>query len=302
MTYAFIRNKSKNITHVFIRNKIKNITNVFIIEKRGKMILVIDVGNTNITFGVFKGEKLVTSFRMMSQTSRTSDEFGMEIIAILSANGISKEDFEGVIIASVVPKLMHALVNSIVKYVGKNPYIVGPGIKTGIKIVTENPREIGPDLIVDAVAGYELYGGPVMVIDFGTATTYIVVNEKGEFCTGVVSPGIRISAKALWEDTAKLPEVEIKKPKTILAQETISSMQAGLVYGQIGQTKYIIEEMRKALGYTDMKVVATGGLGRMISDETKEIDVYDSNLTLTGLRLIYEKNRKNKPSLKGYED
>ncbi|MCR5100860.1 MAG: type III pantothenate kinase [Butyrivibrio sp.] len=266
------------------------------------MILVIDVGNTNITFGVFKGEKLVTSFRMMSQTSRTSDEFGMEIIAILSANGISKEDFEGVIIASVVPKLMHALVNSIVKYVGKNPYIVGPGIKTGIKIVTENPREIGPDLIVDAVAGYELYGGPVMVIDFGTATTYIVVNEKGEFCTGVVSPGIRISAKALWEDTAKLPEVEIKKPKTILAQETISSMQAGLVYGQIGQTKYIIEEMRKALGYTDMKVVATGGLGRMISDETKEIDVYDSNLTLTGLRLIYEKNRKNKPSLKGYED
>ena len=141
-----------------------------------------------------------------------------------------------------------------------------------------------------------------MIIDFGTATTYIVVNEKGEFCTGVVSPGIRISAKALWEDTAKLPEVEIKKPATILAQETISSMQAGLVYGQIGQTKYIIEEMRKALGYTNMKVVATGGLGRMISEETEEIDVYDKNLTLTGLKLIYDKNRKNKPKIQEYEE
>lgn len=266
------------------------------------MILVIDVGNTNITFGVFKGDKLVASFRMMSETSHTSDEYGMQVIALLQANGVNKADIEGVIIASVVPKVMHALVNCIQKYIGKRPYIVGPGIKTGIKIVTENPREIGPDLIVDAVAGYEIYGGPVMIIDFGTATTYIVVNEKGEFCTGVVSPGIRISAKALWEDTAKLPEVEIKKPATILAQETISSMQAGLVYGQIGQTKYIIEEMRKALGYTNMKVVATGGLGRMISEETEEIDVYDKNLTLTGLKLIYDKNRKNKPKIQEYEE
>ena len=266
------------------------------------MILVIDVGNTNITFGVYKGEKLVTSFRMISQISHTSDEYGINLMALLSVNKVAVEDIEGVMIASVVPKVMHALVNAILKYIGKKPYIVGPGIKTGIKITIDNPREAGPDLIVDAVAGYELYGGPVLVIDFGTATTYIIVNEKGEFFTGVVSPGIRISAKALWQDTAKLPEVEIKKPASILAKETISSMQAGLVYGQIGQTKYIINEMKKATGYSDMKVVATGGLGRLFADETEEIDIYDPTLTLRGLQILYEKNRKNKPQLKEFED
>ena len=142
------------------------------------MILVIDVGNTNITFGVYKGEKLVTSFRMISQISHTSDEYGINLMALLSVNKVAVEDIEGVMIASVVPKVMHALVNAILKYIGKKPYIVGPGIKTGIKITIDNPREAGPDLIVDAVAGYELYGGPVLVIDFGTATTYIIVNEK----------------------------------------------------------------------------------------------------------------------------
>ena len=266
------------------------------------MILVIDVGNTNITFGVYSGEKLVTSFRMISQISHTSDEYGLNLISLLSLNNIKKEDIEGVMIASVVPQVMHALVNSILKYLGRKPYIVGPGIKTGIKVKIDNPREAGPDLIVDAVAGYELYGGPVLIIDFGTATTYIIVNEKGEFFTGVVSPGIRISAKALWEDTAKLPEVEIKKPESILAKETISSMQAGLVFGQIGQTKYIINEMKKASGYTDMKVVATGGLGRIIADETEEIDVYDPTLTLRGLQILYDKNRKSKPQLHEFED
>ena len=266
------------------------------------MILVIDVGNTNITLGVYKGEKLVTNFRLMSQEAHTSDEYGINIINLLNVNGINKDDIEGVMIASVVPKLMHALVNAIIKYIGKKPYIVGPGIKTGLKITTDNPREIGPDLIVGAVAGYELYGGPVLIIDFGTATTYVAVNEKAEFFTGVVSPGIRISAKALWQDTAKLPEIEIKKPASILAKETISSMQAGLIYGQIGQTKYIISEMKKASGLTNMKVVATGGLGRLISDEVEEIDVYDPNLILRGLLLLYEKNRKTKPQIGELED
>lgn len=271
------------------------------------MILVVDVGNTNITFGVFEGEDLRTSFRMTTQVPHTSDEYGGAILMAFGNNGIDKEMVEGVIIASVVPKVMHSLVNAMIKYVGKRPYIVAPGIKTGIKIVTANPAEIGPDLIVDAVAGYDLYGGPVMVIDFGTATTYIIVNEKAEFCAGVVSPGIRISAKALWEDTAKLPEIEIRKPESILAQETVSSMQAGLVYGQIGQTKYIVNEMcrefRETTGCTDkMKVIATGGLGRLISAETEEIDVYDPNLTLTGLRLIYDKNRREQPQSGDYED
>lgn len=256
------------------------------------MILVVDVGNTNITFGVYDNETLVTTFRMMSQTQRTSDEFGMMITTLISSNEVNLSDIKGVIIASVVPKVMHALVSAIIKYLHINPIEVGPGTKTGIKIITENPREIGADRIVDAVAAYEKYGGPVLVIDFGTATTYDLVDEKGCFAAGITAPGIRISAKALWNDTAKLPEVEIKKPKSILAQETISSMQAGLVYGQIGQTEYIINAVREESGYDNLKVVSTGGLGRLISEETKLIQIYDPSLTLEGLRLIYRKNSK----------
>ncbi len=266
------------------------------------MILVIDVGNTNITFGVFDGDELTTSFRMMSKTARTSDEYGVELTTMLGMNGVDKDAIEGVMIASVVPQVMHALVNAIIKYIDKKPYIVGPGIKTGIKITIDNPREVGPDLIVDAVAAYEIYGGPVLVIDYGTATTYVPINEKGEFYAGVVSPGIRISAKALWEGTAKLPEIEIKKPDSILARETISSMQAGLIYGQIGQSKYIINEMKKAAGCPEMKVVATGGLGRLISEETEEIDIYDPILTLRGLKILYDKNRKHKPQIREFDD
>ena len=256
------------------------------------MILVIDVGNTNITFGVYEGEKLLTTFRMMSKQPRTSDEYGISIRELLRSNNIHREDMEGVIIASVVPNVMHALNGAIIRYLNQTPMIVGPGLKTGIKIVTENPREIGADRIVDAVAAYEKYGGPVLVLDFGTATTYDLVTEDGCFTAGITAPGIRISAKALWEDTAKLPEIEIRKPASILAQETISSMQAGLVYGQIGQTEYIIRQVKQESGYDNLKVVATGGLGRLISDETEAIEVYDSSLTLDGLRIIYEKNRK----------
>ena len=256
------------------------------------MILVIDVGNTNITLGVYEGENLKTTFRIMSKLPRTSDEYGVLISELLRSNQVEKSDIEGTIIASVVPNVMHALTGAIVRYIGNTPLIVGPGVKTGIKIITENPREIGPDRIVDAVAAYEKYGGPILVLDFGTATTYDYVTADGSFAAGITAPGIRTSAKALWEDTAKLPEIEIMKPKSILAQETISSMQAGLVYGQIGQTEYIIRKVKEETGLSNMKVVATGGLGRIISDETDMIDIYDSSLTLDGLRIIYNKNRK----------
>ena len=256
------------------------------------MILVIDVGNTNITCGVYRGEELLTTFRMTSKLPRTSDEYGMHILDLLRMNKIEKEDIEGVIIASVVPNVMHSLTGSIQKYLGRRALIVGPGIKTGIKITSDNPREIGPDRIVDAVAAYEIYGGPVLVLDFGTATTYDLVTEDGCFGVGITAPGIRISAKALWEDTAKLPEIEIKKPASILAKETITSMQAGLVYGQIGQTEYIVNQVKKETGLENLKVVATGGLGRIIADETDAIEVYHDHLTLEGLRIIYEKNTK----------
>ena len=198
---------------------------------------------------------------------------------------------EGIIIASVVPDVMHSLVGGLERYVGKKPLIVGPGVKTGIKIVTENPKEIGADRIVDAVGAYEKYGGPVLVMDFGTATTYDLIGADGEFVAGITAPGIKISAKPLWEDTAKLPEIEIKKPDSILAQNTVTSMQAGLVYGQIGQTEYMVKKVKEESGLDDLKVVATGGLGSIIADETDCIEVYDRMLTLDGLRLIYEKNK-----------
>lgn len=256
------------------------------------MILVADVGNTNMTMGVYEGEGLKATFRIMTKTPRTSDEYGILITQLLTSKGIDVASLEGSIIASVVPDVMHSLTGGIVRYTKTTPLIVGPGVKTGIKIVTEDPRAIGADRIVDAVAAYEKYGGPVLVIDFGTATTYDLITEDGKFAAGITAPGIRISSEALWKQTAKLPNVEIKKPKSILAQETISSMQAGLMYGQIGQTEYIIKKVKEESGIQNLKVVATGGLGRTISDETDTIDIYDSSLTLDGLRIIYEKNRR----------
>lgn len=254
------------------------------------MLLVVDVGNTNITFGVYKGKDLLKSFRITTKIPRTSDEFGISIMELLRINGISIEEIDGISMASVVPDIMHSLTGAMVKYIRQKPLIVGPGIKTGIKVCGENPRGVGADRIVDAVAAYEKYGGPVLVLDFGTATTYDLIREDGSFSEGVTAPGLRISLMALSQSAAKLPEVEIRKPKSILAQETISSMQAGLVYGQIGQTEYIIKQMKKETGYDDLTVVATGGLGRMISEETDSINIYDSALTLDGLRIIYEKN------------
>lgn len=178
------------------------------------------------------------------------------------------------------------------KYIGLHPIVIEAGTKTGIKIQRANPREVGTDRIVDAVGAYELYGGPCIVIDFGTATTYDLITKDGTFAAGVTSPGIRICAKALWNDTAKLPEIEIKKPESILGKDTITSMQAGIVYGYIGQTEYIIDNMKKESGLLNAKVIATGGLGRIIYENTDRIDIYDKELTLQGMRLIYEKNKK----------
>ena len=202
------------------------------------------------------------------------------------------KEIRAVIIASVVPDVMHSLTSGILKYFHVQPIIVGPGIRTGIKLATENPRELGADRIVDAVAAYELYGGPVVVIDFGTATTHDLVTEEGSLVAGVISPGIRISANTLWNNAAKLPEIEIRKPESILAKNTVTSMQAGLIYGGIGQTEYIVRKIQEEAGLKNIKVVATGGLGKIISQETKVIDIYDADLTLKGLRLIYEKQER----------
>lgn len=259
------------------------------------MILTIDVGNTNITCGVFDGDVIVASFRITTKMPRTSDEYGMILYNLLEQNDIQPMDIEDAIICSVVPNVMHSLRGGLVKYFHITPIIVEAGIKTGIRIVTPNPQQIGADRIVDAVGAYEIYGGPVLVIDFGTATTYDFVDEKGAFLGGITAPGIRISAKALSEDAAKLPEIEIKKPESILGKDTITSMQAGIVYGQIGQTEYIINKVKEEVGLENVKTVVTGGLGRIIANETTCIDIYDPNLTLKGIYRVYKKqNRKIK--------
>ncbi|MCF2679201.1 type III pantothenate kinase [Faecalicatena contorta] len=256
------------------------------------MLLVIDVGNTNITLGVFRKEELLGTFRMMTKLPRTSDEYGIMLRELVERQGISCDDIDAVIIASVVPDIMHSLGSAIIKYFDIKPMIVSAGIKTGIKIQTENPKQVGADRIVDAVAAYTIHGGPVIVIDYGTATTYDVVGPDGTFEAAVIAPGIRTSAQAMWGQAAMLPAIDIRKPESILAKETISCMQAGIVFGQIGQTEYIINKIREESGYTDAKVVASGGLGKIIASETDVIDVYDPQLTLKGLRIIYEKNKK----------
>ena len=189
------------------------------------MVLALDVGNTNITCGVFDQDEMVGTFRITTKMPRTSDEYGMILENLLEQNKIMGESIHDVIICSVVPNIMHSLQSALIKYFKIHPIIVEAGIKTGIRIATSNPQQIGADRIVDAVAAYEIYGGPVLVIDFGTATTYDFVDETGTFLGGITAPGIRISAQALWRDAAKLPEIEIKKPDNIVGKDTITSMQ-----------------------------------------------------------------------------
>jgi type III pantothenate kinase len=253
------------------------------------MILTIDVGNTNITCGVFGADELVASFRITTKMPRTSDEYGMLLSNLIQQNDIHPSDIKDAILCSVVPNVMHSLQGALVKYFHITPLSVEAGIETGIRIGTSNPQQIGADRIADAVGAYEIYGGPVLVIDFGTATTYDFIDKNGVFMGGITAPGIRISARALWEDAAKLPEIEIKKPDSILGKDTITSMQSGLVYGQIGQTEYIINKVKQEVGLEQLHTVVTGGLGRIIANETDAVDVYDPNLTLKGIYLVYKK-------------
>lgn len=255
------------------------------------MVLVVDVGNTNVVVGLFKGQEFINSWRLTTQSKRTSDEFGMFLYDLLKHEGVEISELKDVIISSVVPDIMYSLTSGIIKYIGIEPLIVGVGIKTGVNIITDNPREVGADRIVNVAAAKQLYGYPAIVIDFGTATTYDVMNDQGDFVAAVTSPGIQISADALWQRASKLPKIEIKKPDSILAKNTVTSMQAGVVYGYVGQVEYIVNKIREELNCPDMQVIATGGLAKIIATETDVIDVYDSLLTLKGLQIICEKNK-----------
>ncbi|MCQ2513160.1 MAG: type III pantothenate kinase [Lachnospiraceae bacterium] len=255
------------------------------------MLLAIDVGNTNIKFAFFEGEKIVRTFRLTTQTERTSDEFGMYIQGLSEDFGIKKEDIDGVVISSVVPNVMHALNNSIKKFLNLTPLIVGPGVKTGIKLVKTSPSEVGSDRIADGVAALNMYGGPVIVVDYGTATKFDYFSADGVFESAVTCPGIIISARALWGGTARLPEIEIKDPGTIMAKDTITSLQAGIMYGHIGEAEYIINRLKAESKEKNIKVVATGGLSNIISQGTDVIQYVEPDLLMHGLRIIYEKNK-----------
>ncbi|EOU2598405.1 TPA_asm: type III pantothenate kinase [Listeria monocytogenes] len=256
------------------------------------MILVIDVGNTNCTVGVYEKQKLLKHWRMTTDRHRTSDELGMTVLNFFSYANLTPSDIQGIIISSVVPPIMHAMETMCVRYFNIRPLIVGPGIKTGLNLKVDNPREIGSDRIVNAVAASEEYGTPVIVVDFGTATTFCYIDESGVYQGGAIAPGIMISTEALYNRAAKLPRVDIAESSQIIGKSTVSSMQAGIFYGFVGQCEGIIAEMKKQSNASPV-VVATGGLARMITGKSSAVDILDPFLTLKGLELLY---RRNKPT------
>lgn len=255
------------------------------------MLLVIDVGNTNTVVGVFDGDKLVQSWRVRTVANHTVDEYGMLIYSLYKSSKISAKSISDIIISCVVPPMLNILEPLCEKYFHVKPLIVEPGIKTGMPIHYDNPREVGADRIVNAVAAFDKYKTDLIIVDFGTATTFDYVSAKGEYMGGCIAPGIVISSEALFEKASKLPRVEFKKPKTLIAKDTISSMQAGIMFGYAGLVDGIVERI-KAEVKSNPKVVATGGLAVVIAPETKSIDVVDENLTLEGLRIIHLKNKQ----------
>ncbi|WP_097028554.1 type III pantothenate kinase [Clostridium peptidivorans] len=259
------------------------------------MILVLDAGNTNMVLGLYDGKELIGDWRLSTDSIRTADEYGIQVIQLFVQNNLEISDVEGVIISSVVPNIMYSVEHMIHKYFKIKPIVVGPGVKTGINIKYDNPKEVGADRIVNAVAVHERLNKPAIIIDFGTATTFCALTASGNYLGGTICPGIKISSEALFQRAAKLPRVELVKPPSVISKTTITSMQAGIIYGYSGLVEYIVEKMRREMiesGEQNPYVIATGGLAKLISEETKCIDEIDPFLTLEGLRVIYEKNKE----------
>ena len=252
------------------------------------MLFVMDIGNTNIKCGFFEDRRLLHSFRLTTEVEQTSDEYGLTLLEFFHHLGIDPDEITGVMISSVIPSINYTIEHAIRMYFGRKPMFVGPGVRTGINILYYNPKELGADRIVNAVAAYELYGGPVITIDFGTATTFGAISEDGDFLGGCICTGLRLSAEALTQNTAKLPRIELVRPDHVICRSTVSGMQAGIIYGYVGQVQYIVEAMQQEIG--PARVVATGGFSTLIAEQTGVIDNVVPTLTLLGLERIYRKN------------
>lgn len=254
------------------------------------MILVIDVGNTHTVVGVYDDKKLLSYWRISTDINKTEDEYGMLVKNLLSNSNLSLSDIKSVVISCVIPPVSWILKKMSIDYFKVSALIVGPGIKTGICIKTDNPKEVGADRIVNAIAAYKLYGGPVIIVDFGTATTFCAVDADGVYLGGAIAPGLEISAEALAERTAKLPKIEVTKPEHSISSNTITAMQSGMFFGYLGLTNELIRRFKRELG-EDSLVVATGGQAELIGNESKLIDKVNPLLTLEGLHMIYEMNK-----------
>lgn len=257
------------------------------------MLFVIDVGNTQIAAGVIENDEIKYSWRIRTEKNRTADELGIVFYNFIEHAGIDIANIVGIAISNVVPPLTITLSRMSKKYFHQEPFFVGPGIKTGMPILYDNPKEVGADRIVNAVAAYHKYQKPLVIVDFGTATTFDCVSSKGEYLGGVIIPGIEISLEALSERTAKLPKIELVKPDRVIGKNTVSAIQSGIIFGYAGMVDAICEKIKDEMDVKGLKFLATGGLAHVISKETKHIKIVEENLTLEGLKILYELNRKN---------
>jgi len=258
------------------------------------MIICLDVGNTNIKYALFEGDKLIISFRVATEHKKTSDEYGGQLLSILSTNGIREKLITGGIISSVVPSLDYTMERMCRNYLHINPLVLGPGLKTGMNLKVDNAREVGADRVVNNVAAVKKYGAPLIVIDFGTATTFNAINNKCEFIGGVIAPGIKGSLDSLVNAAAKLPRVEIERPEKVIGTNTVTNMQSGIVYGFCGLVEYLVKKIKAEMNVQNITTVATGGFSEVIAGEVDCIDVVDKLLTLEGLKYLYYLNVEGK--------